>query len=77
MCGKNDRIGKRKENPEKDEWKIPAVIPLITIVGVDHRPPIFYLSKIMVHIYTTEKNIDQFAIGYMINLSLHIDRLLR
>ena len=35
------------------------------------------MSKIMVHIYTKEKTIHQFAIGYMINPSLHINRVFR
>ena len=33
------------------------------------------MSKIMVHIYSTENTIHQFAIGYMINPSLHINRV--
>ena len=45
------------------------------IVGVNHRLPILHMSKIMVHIYTKEKTIHQFAIGYMINPSLHINRI--
>ena len=69
LCvGKNDRIGKRKENIlAKDKWEIPAVIPLMPIVGVNHHLPILRMSKIMVHIYTTGKTINQFSIGYMIN----------
>ena len=61
---KNDRIVKIKlKIPAKDEWKLPAVIPIMKIVGVNHCPPILHLYKIMVHIYTTEKTIHQFAIG--------------
>ena len=40
------------------------------IVGVNHHLHILHLSKIMVHIYTKGKTINQFAIGYMINPSL-------
>ena len=66
-----------KKNPARDEWEISAVIPLMPIVGVNHRLPILHMSKIMVHIYTKEKTIHQFAIGYMINPSLHINRVFR
>ena len=76
--GKNDRIGKRKEkNPGKDKWELPSVIPLIPIVGVNHRLAILHLSKRMVHNYTTEKTIHQFTIGYMINPSLNFNKIFR
>ena len=74
MWGKNDRAGKRKEkNPSRDKWETPDVIPLIPIVGVNHRLPILQMSKIMVHIYTTGKNIHQFAISYTINPSIQFN----
>ena len=69
LCGKNDRIGKRK-NLAKYKWEIPSVITLMPIVGVNHRLPILHLFKRMVHIYTTDKTIHQFAIGYIINPSI-------
>ena len=53
-------------NPAKEEWEIPDVIPLMPIVGVNHRLPILHLSKRIVHIYTTDKTINQFEIGYML-----------
>ena len=46
---------------------MPAIIPLIPIVGVNHRLPIFHMSNIMVYCYTIGETINQFAIGYMIN----------
>ena len=42
----------------------------MTIVGVNHRLTTLHPSKRMVHIYTTGKTINQFAIGYVINHSL-------
>ena len=56
---------------------IPAVIPLMPIVGLNHRRPILHLSKIMVHIFTTVKTIHQFAIGYMIKPSLKFNKIFR
>ena len=53
--------------PAKDKWYITAVIPIMPILVFNHRLPILHLSKRMVHIYTTGKNINQFSIGYMIN----------
>ena len=66
-----------KKNPAKDKWEVPTVIPLIPIVGVYHRLPKLHMSKIMVHIYTTEKTVHQFAIGYIINPSLHINKMFK
>ena len=40
------------------------------IVGVNNNQPILHISKRMVYCYTTYENINQFAIGYMINPSL-------
>ena len=46
------------------------------IVGVNHRLLIFHMSKIMVHFYTTGKNINKISIGYMINPSLKFNNTL-
>ena len=35
------------------------------------------MSKIIVYPYTTYKQINQFSIGYMINPSLHVNRVFR
>ena len=47
------------------------------IVGVNHHLPILHLSKIMVHMYSTDKTIHQISIGYMINPSLRINNVFR
>ena len=79
LCGKQmiELAKEKKIFPAKDKWELPAVITLMPIVGVNDRLPLLHLSKIMVHIYTTEKTIRQFTIGYMINSSLHINRIFR
>ena len=59
------------------EWGISVFIPLMPIVGVNHRLPILHMYKIMVHIYTTEKTVHKFSIGYMINPSLHINKIFK
>ena len=75
---KNDRISKRKEKIlEKYKWELPAVITIMPIVGVNQSLPIIHMSKIMVHIYTIDKTVHQFAIGYSINPSLHINKMFK
>ena len=49
----------------------------MTIVGVNHHQPIFHMSKVMVHCYTSDENINKFAIGYMINPSLKFNNAFR
>ena len=49
----------------------------MTIVGVNHSLPILHMSKIMVHIYTTGKTINQFESGYMIKPSIKFKILFR
>ena len=60
----------KKKIPAKDKWELPDVIQIISIV-------VLHMSKIMLHIYTTKMTIYQFAIGYMINNFLYINRLFR
>ena len=72
----NDRIGERKEKvPGKDKWETLNGIPIMTLVGINHRQPILHLSKIMIHCYSTDENINQSSIGYMINPSLNCNKL--
>ena len=64
-------------NPSKDKWELPAAIPLMPIVGANYRLPILHMSKRMVCLYRIEKTVHQFAIGYMINPSIHINRIFK
>ena len=52
-----------------------AVIPIIPILGINHRQPILNMSKIMVQCYTTDETINQFTIGYIINPSLKFNNV--
>ena len=57
-------MGKIKENnPGKDKWETLDVIPLMPLVGVNHRQPILNMSKRMVYCYSTDESINMFAIG--------------
>ena len=47
------------------------------LVGVNHRQPILHMSKIMVHCYSIDESINQFAIGYMINPPLQFNKVFR
>ena len=66
-----------KKNLAKDKWEIPAVITLMTLLGVNHGIPILHMPKRMVYIYSTDNTVHKFAIGYMINPSLHINKIFK
>ena len=53
------------------------VIPFMPLVGVNNCQPILHMSKRMIHCYSTDESINQFAIGYMINPSLNCKQLFR
>ena len=67
----------KEKIPSKHKWELSAVIPLIPIVGVNHRLPILHISNRMIYIYSTEKTVHQFSIGYMINPSIHINKIFK
>ena len=76
--GKIVELEKGKKNvPGKDKWEIPAIIPIIKLVGVNHRLPILHMSKIMVHCYSIDETNNQFSSSYMINPSLNFNKLFR
>ena len=66
---------KKIKIPGKDKWEALDVIPVLPLVGVNNRQLILNMLKIMVHCYSTDENINQFAIGYMINPLLHCNKV--
>ena len=67
----------KKKVPGKDIWVTLDVIPLLILVGVNHRQPILHISKIMVHTYSIDDIINKFAIGYMTKPSLQFNKVSR
>ena len=51
------------------------VIALLPLLGVNNCQNLLHMSKILVYLYTTDKRINQFAIGYMINPTLHVNKV--
>ena len=49
----------------------------MSLVELNNRQPILQMSKIMVHCYTKNETINQFAIGYMINPSINFNNVFR
>ena len=53
-----------------------SVIPIFSFLGVNNRQPSLHMSKVLVCIHTTDECINQFEIGYMINSTLHANKVL-
>ena len=70
-------IEKKIKIETKYRWETLDVIPLLPLVGVNHRQPILHMSKILVYMYTTDERINIFSIGYMINPTIHINKVFR
>ena len=76
MWRKDDRIGKRKERIKiKDRWGKIDVIPLLPLLGVNCRQPVLHMSKILVYLYATDKQINQFAINFIINPTFQVNKV--
>ena len=52
-----------KTTPRKDKWEYFDVVPLLTLLGVNHHLPLLHMCKTFVYINCTEKRINQFEIG--------------
>ena len=78
MREKDDRILKNKiKIPRKYKWEYCDVIPLFPLLGVNNGLPLLHMSNIFVYINTRDERINQFAIGYMINPTLHVNKVFR
>ena len=47
------------------------------LVGVNHYQSTMKMSKRMVYIYSTDEQMNPFAIGYAIKPSLHVNKVFR
>ena len=53
------------------------VIPLLPLLGLNYRQLLLQMSKILVHINTTEKCINQFLFSYTTNTILNSNKVYR
>ena len=50
-------------------------IPIFPLLGVNLCQTTLHMSKILVYLYTTDRCIDQFETCFMINLTLHVNKV--
>ena len=49
-------------------------MPMLSLLGGNHRLPLFYMSKRFIWIHETKKRINEFTIRYMINPCLDVNK---
>ena len=52
-------------------------MPMQSLLGANHRLPVFRMAKSFIWLEETKKRMNEFSIGYMINKTLNIKKLLR
>ena len=78
MREKGDKIWKyNRKTSLKDKWEYFDVIIILPLLEVNRRLPLLHMSKNIVHVNTIEECINQFSIGYIINPTLHVDKVFR
>ena len=58
-------------------WEQCNVILLLPLLGVNNHQPLLHMDKTFIYINNTEKLINQFSIGYMVNPKLHVQKVFR
>ena len=49
-------------------------MPMLLLLGANHRLPLFYMAKCFIWINDTKNCINEFTIGYMINVGLNFTK---
>ena len=52
-------------------------MPMISLLGANHRLPLFHMAKRFIWINETKQRINEFTIGYMINPDLNFNKAFR
>ena len=50
------------KNPSKYKWEYCGVIPLFSLLGVNHRQPLLHMTNKFVHINSTENVLIHFQL---------------
>ena len=71
-------VGKNKKIKNKEDiWNYCHHVPMLPLLGDNHRLPLFHMAKKTIWLEEAGKFINEFEIGYMINPSLHVNKSFR
>ena len=52
-------------------------MPILSLLGTNHRRPLFHMAKCFIWINETKQRIDELTIGYMVNTCLNVNKYFR
>ena len=67
-------VGKEGKN---DRWNYHHHMPVLPLLGAIHRLPLLHTYKRLIRLEEIDECSNEFDIGYIINPSLHIDKLFK
>ena len=71
-------IGNENEkNKYNDKWNYCHHMPILPLLGDNHRLPLLHMNKRFIYLEETKECINEFDIGYMINPNFHINKASR
>ena len=72
-----DMIAVGNENKKikiKDKRNYCHHMPMVSLLGANHRLPLFHMAKCFIWINETKQRINEFTIRYMINPGLNVNK---
>ena len=70
-------VGNEKNIKNKDIWDYCNHMPMLSLLGENHRLPLFNMDKRFTWLNETKRLINEFKIEYMINPGLNINKTFR
>ena len=58
----------------KDRWNYCHRMPMLPLLGENHRLPLFHMDKRFIWLNEIKQRINEFTIGYMINTGLNVNK---
>ena len=68
---------KNKKIINKDRWNNFNHMNMQSLLGSNHRLPLFHMDKGFIWLEETKEHINEFSIGYMVNTTLNINKAFR
>ena len=65
---------KKRKIKNRDRWNYCHYMPMLPLLGGNHRLLLLHKAKRFIWIEETGKHINEFDIGYMINPNLHVNK---
>ena len=70
-------FGKYNKNNIQDKWNYCHNFPLLPLLGVNGRLPLFHICKNIVYFHYTEELINEFLVGYMVTPILRVNKVFK